>query len=116
MGGVGWGGGVCSTWRVCIRGGLPRGLPNPGGAIWPTRRGIYLGGLPDPGVSGFASGGVCMGGLPNLEGDLHPGGSPNPSPQVCLRGSWADPSPPMNQMTHRCKNITLPQTSFAGDN
>ena len=27
----------------------------------------------------------------------------------------ADPSP-VNRMTNRCKNITLPQTSFAGDN
>ena len=24
--------------------------------------------------------------------------------------------PPVNRMTDRCKNITLPQTSFAGDN
>ena len=23
-------------------------------------------------------------------------------------------TPPVNRMTHRCKNITLPQTSFAG--
>ena len=26
----------------------------------------------------------------------------------------AAPSPPVNRMTNRCKNITLPQTSFAG--
>ena len=26
------------------------------------------------------------------------------------------PPPPMNRMTDRCKNITLPQTSFAGGN
>ena len=25
-------------------------------------------------------------------------------------------TPPVNRMTHRCKNITLPQTSFAGGN
>ena len=25
-------------------------------------------------------------------------------------------APPMNRMTNRCKNITLPQTSFAGGN
>ena len=24
--------------------------------------------------------------------------------------------PPVNRITHRCKNITLPQTSFAGGN
>ena len=41
-------------------------------------------------------------GLPNL-GGLHPGGLGRP------------PSP-VNRMTHRCKNITLPQTSFAGGN
>ena len=28
-------------------------------------------------------------------------------------GGWAD-TPPMNRMTDRCKNITLPQTPFAG--
>ena len=27
----------------------------------------------------------------------------------------ADPLPPVNRMKDRCKNITLPQTSFAGD-
>ena len=26
------------------------------------------------------------------------------------------PHPPVNRMTDRCKNITLPQTSFAGGN
>ena len=26
------------------------------------------------------------------------------------------PTPTVNRMTHRCKNITLPQTSFAGGN
>ena len=37
------------------------------------------------------------------------GGLPNP---------WegADPTPPVNRMTHRCENITLTQTSFAGGN
>ena len=36
---------------------------------------------------------------------------------VCLGGSASlggPPSPAVNRMTHRCKNITLPQTSFAG--
>ena len=32
------------------------------------------------------------------------------------KGGWADPLPPANRMTDRCKNITLPQTSFPGDN
>ena len=29
---------------------------------------------------------------------------------------WDTPPPPVNRMTDRCKNITLPQTSFAGGN
>ena len=33
--------------------------------------------------------------------------------QWCMLGSQP---PPMNRMTHRSKNITLPQTSFAGGN
>ena len=32
------------------------------------------------------------------------------------RAGWADPLPPVNRMTHRCKNITLPETLFAGSN
>ena len=42
--------------------------------------------------------GVC------IQGSLHPMG-----------GGW-DPFIPVNRMTDRCKNITLPQTSFAGGN
>ena len=37
------------------------------------------------------------------------GGLPNPNPL------WMQ-TPPVNRMTDRCKNITLPQTSFAGGN
>ena len=38
---------------------------------------------------------------------------------VCFGGSVPGPggvygTPPVNRMTNRCKNITLPQTSFAG--
>ena len=50
-------------------------------------------------------------------GGHYPGrGSPG---GLCLgeRGSLSGrPPPPVNRMTHRCKNITLPQTSFAGGN
>ena len=42
---------------------------------------------------------LCLGGL---GGGLCPG-----------EGSLSEYPPPMNGMTHRCKNITLPQTSFA---
>ena len=48
-------------------------------------------------------------------------------PQPCMPPGHACPSghacppghahpPPVNRMTNRCKNITLPQTSFAGGN
>ena len=40
-------------------------------------------------------------------------GSAQPNPQVCLQG---DPPPPVNRITRRCKNITLPETSFTGGN
>ena len=67
---------------------------------------------------GSASGGLHLGGI---WGGLHPGGLHREG--VCLEGSaqtprsaysgeglggWADP--PVNKMTHRCKNITLSQT------
>ena len=94
--------GVCPT-----LGGLPNsggrgsaqpweGLPNPGGL--PN----LGGGLPNPG--GLHPGRVCLGGL-HREG----------SAQVCLQGGVGQTPlpPPVYRMTHRCKNITLPQTSFA---
>ena len=37
-----------------------------------------------------------------------------PPGHACLPGHAHPPS--VNRMTNRCKNITLPQTSFAGDN
>ena len=59
---------------------------------------------------GVWSGGVYLvpGGVPGLGGCLLPGGVPGP-------GGCQVP-PPVNRMTNRCKNITLPQTSFAGGN
>ena len=33
---------------------------------------------------------------------------------VLHAGKPTPPPTPVNRMTHRCKNITLPQTSFAG--
>ena len=46
-----------------------------------------------------------------------PGGRPSPEADPLVM--WpvmhaGKPSPPVNRMTHRCKNTTLPQTSFAG--
>ena len=57
---------------------------------------------------------------------MHPGvGGLHPRVGVCIQGGsasggsasrgWADPPPPCEK-TDRCKNITLPQTSFAGGN
>ena len=46
-----------------------------------------------------------------------PGG--RPSGHVTCDACWeANPPlpPPVNRMVHRCENITLPQTSFAGGN
>ena len=41
-------------------------------------------------------------------GCLHPG-------EVCIHGGLGRPPfSPVNRTTHRCKNITLPQTSLAG--
>ena len=78
-----------------------------------------------PGI-GSASRGVCLGGVCILGVCIQ---GVCPTPQVCLQGvcptlpqglptGWGrglgqTPSP-VDRMTHRCKNITLPQTSFAG--
>ena len=39
-------------------------------------------------------------------------------PGATMHAPWEQPRmpPPVNRMTNRCKNITLPQTSFAGGN
>ena len=87
----------------------------PVGCVPPARR-PYLrgpaggqGGVPGLGVCTWSGGylvGGCTwsGGVPGLGGYLVGG--------VYL----VRYSPPVNRMTNRCKNITLPQTSFAGGN
>ena len=49
-----------------------------------------------------------------------PGGSPQGTPRADTPPWTRHPPgpgiPPVNRMTDRCKNITLPQTSFAGGN
>ena len=56
--------------------------------------------------------GVYLGGVPGPRGVLVRGG--------CTWSQGGVPGagvlPPVNRMTDRCKNITLPQTSFAGGN
>ena len=65
---------------------------------------LCAGGVPPGGV--LLWGGLLLGGCLLLGGLLQGGVS-----QHALRQT-----PPVNRMTNRCKNITLPQTSFAGGN
>ena len=85
-------------------GGLPAGGVPAWGGVPPrgcTCRGDLLGGC------------TCQGGVPARGGDL-PGGVPTQG----IPGQGGVPAqvppPPVNRMTDKCKNITLPQTSFAG--
>ena len=77
---------------MCLLPGVsvPRGYLLPGGFL--LRRGVC------------SQGDVCsQGGL--LSGGVSaPGGIP----------ACTEADPPVKRMTDRCKNITLPQTSFAG--
>ena len=55
----------------------------------------------------------CSGGVPGPGVYLVLGGGGVPGPGG---GGTCPGTPLMNRMTNRCKNIALPQTSFAGDN
>ena len=77
--------------------------------------GVYLvpGGVLSPGVC-LLQGGVCSGGCTwswGVSVILFTGGR-----YLMLWGGvdLVRYLPPVNRMTNRCKNITLPQTSFAG--
>ena len=105
---------------------LPRGVYLPGGV---PAQGVYLlgrvghtcqgvsapGGVCLPLVPGVSAPGWC---LPLVLGGLLLGGHLPLVPGGLLLGGvypnmqWG--RPPVNRMTNRCKNITLPQTSFAG--
>ena len=114
-------------------------MPNPGGSasrgVSPTLGETASGGSAQPGGFCPTPGGQHPGGSAQPEGSAQPwgvclgvcpttGGLPNPGEsalggmprRVCLWGVGQTPSSPVNRMTHRCKNITLPQTSFAGGN
>ena len=84
----------CTTWGgYLVQGGVPaqrEGIPAQREGI-PAQggTGVYL-------VWGVY---LLLGGVPAL-GGTYPG----------------TPPPPVNRMTNRCKNMTLPQTSFAGGN
>ena len=94
------------------------GVPGPGGCTWSW--GVYLvcGGVPGPRGVYLVPVGVYLvpGGVPGLVGGV-------PGPGGCTWSQWVylvpggvRYPPPVNRMTNRCKNITLPQTSFAGGN
>ena len=78
----------------CSGGTWSWGVHGPGGCTWSGGGVPGLGGVPGPRGWGMY---LVLGGVPG------PRGVPA---QV----------PPVNRMTDRCKNITLPQTSFAGGN
>ena len=63
---------------------------------------------PGGSASGGLHPGVCLGVL-YPGGSASRGGSAHPA-QVCLQAA------PVNRMTHKCKNITLPQTSVVDSN
>ena len=80
--------------------------------VWAWREGVSLaGGDLLGGGSPWQRGLLCRGGLGRW-GFLGRGVLPGRGvSQHALRQT-----PPLNRMTDRCKNITLPQTSFAGGN
>ena len=99
---------VC--WSVLPRGGVwsggsaPGGVSAPGGCVCLLRgvsapRGVSL---PREGVLCLLRGGVCS-----------PRGSPCPGGgSPCLGGFSLPGDPPVNRITHKCKNITLATTSL----
>ena len=106
---------------------LPRGgfslVPGEGGSAWSRGgspcRGVCLvpGGLPGPGGVCLVTGGFSLvpgGGSPCWGVLLGPGGVCLVWGGVCLvpGGFSGDPSPPVNRITHTCKNITLATTSL----
>ena len=99
---------------ACVLTVSPSMLCTGEGCTW-FQRGVYLWG------EGYLIQGGCtwFGGVPGLGvylvlGCTWSGGVPGlggvPGPRGC------QVLPPVNRMTNRCKNITLPQTSFAGGN
>ena len=138
---LGWG--AVSGRGVPNPGGSSSGgvLPNPGGSASGGRSAQPMGVCPvgsaSRGVSAQPRGVCIQGGVCPTQGDLPNPGGVCPTQRVCIWGvclGWSAsrdsaqppsglpmeglgrPLSPVNRMTHRCKNITLPQTSFAGGN
>ena len=79
------------------------------GVGWDGGLCMVLGGVHGPGVCVFPGGGAYSWGVHGPGGAWSQGGW-YPSMH------WDRPLPPVNRMINRCKNITLPQTSFACGN
>ena len=84
-------------------------------------------GVPGSGVlvpgGAWSQGCLVLGGVPGPRGCTWFQGVPGPGGVLFCTIFWDTivtcpgiPPPPLNRMTDRCKNITLPQTSFAGGN
>ena len=112
---------------LTVHGGcLPRGV-SAGGMGWVSAWGVSAQGGVCWGVSAWGWG-VCPGGVPcNLSHDAFDVSCMLPPHQLRLNTSAAAyivlahcmmgyTSPPVDRMTHTCKNITFPQTLFAGGN
>ena len=83
--------------RVPGPGGLclaQRGVPGPGGCL-------VLGECLVPGECLLPRGCLVLGGVPGPRGVSAPGG-------ICIP-ACTEAEPPVNRITHTCKNITLPQ-------
>ena len=97
-----WGGGGACLGGVCLEGDVCLG-------------GVCLGGVCLGGVcqGGVCQGGVCLGGV-SVHGDVCLGGV---CPGGCLPSGCLPHTPrEQNDLTDRCKHITLPQNSFVGGN
>ena len=126
-GGVPGLGGVCLARGVCLAQG--GGVPGPRGGTW--SEGVCVpgttGGVPGLGRCTWSHGGVYLarGGCAWSQGDTWSRGylvrgvcawSQRGGVYLVPGGCTWSGTPPVNRMTNRCKNITLPQTSFAGGN
>ena len=100
-------------------------VPGPGGCTWSEGCTWSRGGVPGLGectwLGGFLVQGVYLvwGSVPGPRG-CAPGLGVYLVPGGCTWSQVGGPAqvlpPPVNRMIDRCKNITLPQTSFAGGN
>ena len=108
------------------QGGVPgpggRGVPGLGRCVWSWGVHLVQGGVNlVPGRVYLVLGGCLVLGGVWFRGGLLWSGTPPVDRMTNQGGVWSRrvylvrySPPPVNRMTNRCKNITLPQTSFAG--